>query len=385
MTSFFSRVKTQFWSSRLGGKLMASYFIVIVVGVVTLILAAEIVVPTTFSRHVVEMQQVMGGETTLGGISQLEEDLYNNYQSAFSEVLSLAAIAAVFGALVVSYFISRRVVVPIRQLMHASKHIASGHYDERVAVTGEDELGQLARSFNQMAETLNRTETMRRELIGNVTHELRTPLTSIKGYMEGLLDGVLKPTPDTFQQVYHEADRLQRLVNDLQELSQVEAIASDMPRQFIALKPLIQSVANRLQPQFEGKGVEMRLNLPDNLPSVWINEDRISQILVNLMGNALQYTPLGGQVTVAVGTNDAALNVTITDTGIGIPPEHLPHLFTRFYRVDKSRSRAGGGSGIGLTIARHLVAAHDGEIWADSPGHGKGSTFGFSLPLRKIK
>lgn len=384
MSSAFTWIKSKFWDSRLGWKLMASYFIVIVMGVITLAIVAEMVVPATFTRHVMEMEAIMGAGTDPARMAQLETDLYANYQSAFTEALTLAAIIAVTSAFLVSFLVSRRVVTPIRKLMHASQHIAAGYYDERVTVASDDELGQLAQSFNRMAETLYQTEELRRELIGNVTHELRTPLTSIKGYMEGLLDGVLPPTPNTFQQVYHEADRLQRLVNDLQELSRVEAGAFTMHRQFVAVGAVIQRIADRLHPQFEAKGVTLTLHVPETLPSVWADEDRLSQILVNLMGNALQYTPSGGTVTVSAAQKGDELHVTISDTGIGIPPEHLRHLFTRFYRVDKSRSRAGGGSGIGLTIARHLVEAHGGRIWVHSDGTGKGSTFGFSLPLRAV-
>jgi histidine kinase len=222
---------------------------------------------------------------------------------------------------------------------------------------------------------------MRRELIGNVAHELRTPLSTIKGYMEGLMDGVLSPEPTTYQQVYREADRLQRLVSDLQELSRVEAGAFELDCHPVDMAELIQYTATRLCPQFEEKGVQLNVDLPADLPRVQADEDRINQILINLIGNALQYTPTGGTVTVTAEKHPPELWVTIRDTGIGISAEHLPYLFTRFYRVDKSRSRAGGGSGIGLTITKHLVEAHGGRVWADSEGAGHGSVFGFALPV----
>jgi histidine kinase len=144
---------------------------------------------------------------------------------------------------------------------------------------------------------------------------------------------------------------------------------------------LIPQTANRLRPQFDEKSVTLTLNLPHKLPPARVDEDRICQVLTNLIGNALQYTPAGGTVTVAVAIEAKNLKITVGDTGIGIAPEHLPYLFTRFYRVDKSRSRAGGGSGIGLTIAKLLIEAHSGKIWATSPGEGQGSEFGFTLPL----
>jgi histidine kinase len=359
-------------------KLMASYLIVIVVGMITLAVAAESAIPTAFNRHLLGMQQMMGQQ--MGG-HQMVGDLFTNFRLAVTEALLIATIAALISAVLVSLFVSWRVVTPIRQMMQASRHVAAGHYRERVPVASRDELGQLAASFNQMADDLEQTEAMRRDLIANVAHELRTPLFSIKGYMEGLLDGVIPAQAETYQQVYREADRLQRLVSDLQELSQVEAGAFELQHQPVALQDLIQQIAARLHPQFEGKGVSLKLDLPATLPAVLADEDRLSQILVNLIGNALQYTPTEGVVTIAAQTEVNTLRVTISDTGIGIPAEHLPRLFTRFYRVDKSRSRAGGGSGIGLTIARHLVEAHGGQIWAASEGADRGSTFGFWLPL----
>jgi len=231
-----------------------------------------------------------------------------------------------------------------------------------------------------MAEQLCQIETMRQRLIADVSHELRTPLTAIQGSMEGLIDGVLPASPETYQIVYQEADRLKRLVNDLQELSRVEAGAYTLNLKPITPSHLIQSVVDRLSLQFEDKGVSLQTNIPTNLPNVLVDEDRITQVLLNLVGNALQFTPPDGSVT--INANQQATNVqfTISDTGIGIPPERLPNLFTRFYRVDKSRSRSAGGSGIGLTIARYLIEAHGGSIHATSQGADTGSQFIFTLP-----
>lgn len=367
-----SKIKT-----RLSWKLIASYLIVILVGVITLILAVEAAIPTAFNRHLLGMQQMMG---SMHGLEEMSSDLFTNFRAAVTEALLISTTAALVSAVIVSLFVSRRVVTPIRQMMQASQRIAAGRYQERVDVAGEDELGQLAHSFNQMAATLEQTEAMRRDLMANVAHELRTPLTSIKGYMEGMIDGVLPAQPETFQQIYHEADRLQRLVDDLQELSRVEAGAFKLERQPLAIGDLLQQTTAHLRPQFEEKNVSLRLNIPTNLPFIQADKDRLSQVLLNLVGNALQYTPSDGMVTLSATVQNPELIVSISDTGIGIPAEHLPHIFNRFYRVDKSRSRAGGGSGIGLTIAKHLVEAHGGRLWAESAGEGRGSTFRFSLP-----
>jgi signal transduction histidine kinase len=217
-----------------------------------------------------------------------------------------------------------------------------------------------------------------------VTHELRTPLTSIKGYMEGLVDGVLPAIPETFNQIHREADRLSRLVDDLQELSRVEAKAYSLDVRSVAVSNLVHTIVKRLSPQATAKRIILRSNLPADLPPVQADEDRITQVLLNLVANAIQHTPEGGDVSISAARQSDEVHIAVQDTGVGIPPEHLVNLFTRFYRVDKSRSRnAGGGSGIGLTIAKHLVEAHGGQIWAESRGEGQGSTFTFSLKIAK--
>jgi signal transduction histidine kinase len=316
----------------------------------------------------------------------LDQSLYTNFRAAVTEALGVASLAATVMAVITSLFVSRQVVAPVQAMMAASQRIADGNYAERVQVPGDihkgeqDELGQLALRFNQMAERLEQTENMRRQLIGDVTHELRTPLTTIKGSMEGLMDGVLPASDETYTQIYHEADRLQRLVNDLQELSRVEAGAYELHLKRAALAEVVQATIARLGRQFEEKGVALEAQVPADLPLIQMDSDRIGQVLLNLVGNALQYTPAGGSVRIQVVRLPGEVKVAVADTGIGIPPEHLPHLFTRFYRVDKSRARSGGGSGIGLTIARHLVEAHGGRIWVESQGTGKGSRFTFTLP-----
>jgi signal transduction histidine kinase len=366
-------------------KLFLSYLVVILVGVVVLSLTAELVVPSAFQRHLAAMGSMMS--SMMGGSQQaLDQSLFTNFRAAVTEALTLAATAATVTAVIASLFVSRQVVAPVQAMMAASRRIAEGHYEERVRVEGDipkreqDELSQLALSFNQMADRLERTETMRRQLIGDVTHELRTPLTTIKGYTEGLMDGVLPADEETYTQIYREADRLQRLVNDLQELSRVEAGAYELHPKKTSVKALVDLTIDRLGRQFQEKEVSITTQISPDLPPIQVDEDRIGQVLLNLVGNALQYTPSGGSVRVTATSKAGQVQIAISDSGIGIPPEHLPHLFTRFYRVDKSRSRQVGGSGIGLTIARHLVEAHGGRIWVESPGTGKGSTFAFTLP-----
>lgn len=370
----------------LSAKLFLSYLMVVLVGVVVLATSAELVIPSAFGRHLATMSAMMSGVDG-GSTNQLEMDLYSSFRASTTEALGLAALSATIVALAASLLISRQVVAPVRRMLLASQRIAEGHYEERVHVTGnleqgdQDELGQLALSFNRMAAKLEQVEGMRRQLIGDVTHELRTPLTSIKGSMEGLMDGVLPANEETYQQIYLEADRLQRLVDDLQELSRVEAKAYELRLKPTSVAHLIETAVVRLKWQYEEKNVLIEQDFAENIPPVQVDEDRMVQVLINLLGNALQYTPSGGKVSITASPKDREIQISIRDTGVGIAPEHLPHLFTRFYRADKSRSRAGGGSGIGLTIAKHLVEAHGGRIWATSAGLNEGSTFMFTLPL----
>ena len=377
---------TDYFRRHLGAKLLLSYMAIIVVGVVVLIIASQFVLPTTFNRHMAGMGMMngmMGGQGQgLGGPDAMSQ-LYIDFRASFNEALMYAALAAMVAAVALSIYLSRSVIVPVHAMSLASQRIADGRYDERVQVRGEDELAQLAVRFNQMAGKLDQVESMRRRLIGDVSHELRTPLTAIKGSMEGLMDGVLPATQETFQQIHTEADRLNRLVDDLQELSRVEARAYELEIRPLDVFSLVRTVTKRLASQAELKHVLLDIELAPDLPRVLADEDRAVQVLTNLVGNALQYTPENGKVTIFAKRIDHEVQISVRDTGTGIPPEHLPHIFDRFYRVDASRSRsrrAGGGSGIGLTIARALVEAHGGRIWAESAGEGLGSTFRFTLP-----
>jgi signal transduction histidine kinase len=370
-----------------GAKLFLSYLAIIGVGLLVLILASQFVLPAAFNSHMgmmlgqgAGMGNGMMGRNRNGTMPQF----FLDFRSSFNEALMYAALAAIVVAVLVSLFFSRRVIVPVQAMSSAAQHIAEGHYDERVQVRGEDELAQLAERFNQMAEKLNEVEATRRRLIADVSHELRTPLTAIKGSMEGLMDGVLPATAETYTQIHAEADRLNRLVDDLQELSRIEAQAYQLEIRPVDVSPAIKTVIKRLSPQAESRHTSLDHKIAASLPVVYADEDRLIQVLTNLTGNALQYTPENGKVSIAAEPTNGAVRFSVHDTGVGIPPEHLTHIFDRFYRVDKSRSRgAGGGSGIGLTIARALVEAQGGHIWAESPGEGQGSTFIFTLPVAK--
>ena len=377
----------RYFRSHIGWKIFFSYILVVSIGAIVLITASEFVTPRAFDRHLAAMSaaiaEMMNHEHSTVDLTQ---DLFNNFRAAMTESLTLAGIASLIVAIIVSIIVSRQVVAPIKAMMKASRYIANGHYDKRVFVKGNpekgelDELEQLAVTFNQMAATIERSENKRRQLIGDVAHELRTPLTNIKGSLEGLIDGVIPPTTESFHKIYREADRLQRIVADLQELSRVEAGAFELDIQPLSVEVLISDIRVHFEQQYKEKAVNLTTKIADHIPKVLADRDRIAQVFINLVGNALQYTSPGGTVTIQVTALQDKVQFSIIDTGIGIAPEHLPMLFTRFYRVDKSRSRASGGSGIGLTIAKHLVEAHHGKIRAESEGTGKGSTFIFTIP-----
>lgn len=287
-----------------------------------------------------------------------------------------------FGAVSVSLLLVRqRIIKPIQEMTEASLHFANGDYHGRLPAYDSIELNQMAQAFNQMAGHLEETEAQRVALIGNVAHELRTPLSNIRSTLEGLIDDVFPPDTETFLDIQHEVSRLQRLVYQLEQLSRAESGQFPVNKQWVDYAHLLQTTCERLRVQYDSKGVDLLLEMNSNLPNLQIDPDHITQVLTNLLGNALQYTPTGGRVTVQAFTKGDQLVTRISDSGIGMQPAELTRIFERFYRVDKSRARSSGGNGIGLTITRHLLLAHQGTIKAESAGLGAGSTFTFTLPV----
>ena len=347
------------WGLR--SKLIAAFLVVIVAAFLVLVLTLELLAPAFYRSHAVEMAQAMGGGTNGTQARALQDDLERGFNTALTQSLLLAALITVPLALVVSAAISKQIVAPVTRVSLASARIAAGRYAERLPNAGSDELGELTANFNRMAAVLEQTEARRVELIGTVAHELRTPLAGLKGYAEGMVDGVFSPAHASTS-IGREVDRLERLLGDLQHLSAVEAGAIAVRREAVQLDALTREVCMQLEPRFAHKRLELRCQT--DAVTVLGDADRIKQVLHNLLSNALRHTATG-MVTVCVTFQNHCGLLTVTDTGEGIAPEDLPNVFERFYRADKSRSRrddASLGSGIGLTVARHLIEAMGGSI-----------------------
>jgi len=291
-----------------------------------------------------------------------------------------AALLAGGAGIGLALWLSRRILKPVQALTTATRRMAQGDLDQQVQIASRDELGELARAFNAMAAELKRQEELRRQMVSDVAHELRTPLTNIRGYLEALQEGLIEPTPATIASLHGEARLLNRLVDDLQDLALAEAGQLTLRRQEVALEDIVQRAIDSIRPQAEAKQLRLGIDLPRELPLVEVDPQRIVQVLLNLLKNAVAHTPAGGEITVGVTRRDHWLEIQLSDTGEGISPKDLPYIFERFYRADKSRSRATGGAGLGLTIAKKIIEAHGGQIWAESEA-GKGAIFTFTLPL----
>lgn len=361
------------WIRSLRFRLLVIQLAVIVVGVVTLVIVIEPLAKTFFEGHLDSMNSMMEG--MMGGV--LARDLQSAFDNSLGRALVLSVGASTVTALVLSAFATRRILAPLDSVRAASRRMAQGSYGERVKAPAEVELAALAEDFNAMAEALDTTEQRRIRLISEIAHELRTPLTTIEGYLEGMLDGVFEPSEEILGASTRELRRIKRLTDDLSLLSKTEEAAQPLSPVEIDVAGLAAEIANRLRPQFEGEAIDLEVDAPPGL-MVQADPDRLTQVLTNILGNALAYTPAGGRVRVEAAEEDGAAAVRVTDNGKGLTAEQQDAVFERFYRADPS---APGGTGIGLTIARNIARRHGGDVSAESAGLGRGSTFTLRLPL----
>jgi signal transduction histidine kinase len=303
------------------------------------------------------------------------------FLSGVRRSLLLGALIAGAAAVLITLFLSGRIVRPVEQLTEAAQRMEKGDLSVRVAVESDDEIGRLAHAFNAMAGGLERQEQLRRNMVGDVAHELRTPLTNLRGYLEAARDGLLVPDAAYVDNLYEETMLLNRLVADLQDLALAEAGQLALTRRPSALAGIVEQAAAALRPQADEKDLTLGVDLPADLPQVDVDPERIGQVLRNLLSNAVAHTPRGGRITISAVAGEDMVSVSVSDTGEGIPAEHLPYVFDRLYRADKSRARETGGAGLGLAIVKQLIAAHGGTVTAASEP-GRGSTFTFTLPVQ---
>ncbi|MBI3750695.1 MAG: HAMP domain-containing protein [Chloroflexi bacterium] len=299
------------------------------------------------------------------------------FADAMRRAILAASVIAIATAAVVSLAVAARIARPIGAMADAARRIAGGNYAERVPEAEPDELGELAESFNAMASSLEMTERRRLQLVGDVAHELRTPLTTLDGYLEGLEDGVIQPTDETWRLLRSETGRLTRLVNDLGDLWRAETGQLTLASETVDLAAVARDVVERFGPVAAARGVTLETS---GVGAARGDHDRITQILANYLSNAIRHAPPGSEVGVAVSAGGGRARIGVSDAGPGLTPAQREAVFQRFYRVDAARSRVAGGSGIGLAIVTALAGAMDGRAWAESPGAGHGSTFLVELP-----
>ncbi|ORB62795.1 sensor histidine kinase [Mycolicibacterium tusciae] len=359
----------------IGMRLLIAQTMVLLAGAITTWVVAAIVGPPLFREHLHQ------AGVAAGSAEEFHADQAYQYATALSVGGAVAVSALV--AFAVSWYVSRRLQRSITEVASAATAVAEGRYGIRVSPPhlGED-FDSLAQAFNQMAAQLQAVDTSRRQLFADLAHEIRTPVSVLQAYTEAIEDGVRSLTPATTAMLRDQTQRLVRFAEDVAALAQAEESATSLEFADIDVAVLITNTAAALSGRYRAKAVSLSTHLPTTeLPPLWGDEQRLSQVLANLLDNALRHTPPHRRVDVHAGTDGTQLLLRVTDTGEGIAAEHLPHVFERLYRADTARTRDHGGSGLGLAIAKALVEAHGGHISASSQGAGTGTTFTITLPL----
>ena len=293
-------------------------------------------------------------------------DTHQMFLTAIHRYLLWASLAALALSVLCSYLLTRRVLRPLSQMAESSRQFAAGNFASRVEVISHDEVGEVGAAFNQMADGLEKIERLRKTMVADVAHELRTPLTNLRGYLEGLSDGVLPPKQETFTMLLSEILRLVHLVDDLSQLARAEAARSYLDRQPVNLTESIERMLSLYRPNLEAKQIRLKTDFVENERTLSADPDKLLQAIRNLLENAWKYTPDGGSLLVSTEQTGADVRVTFCNSGPAIPEREIPLIFERFYRVDPSRSREAGGAGIGLAIVRELIEAHGGRVGAES-------------------
>ena len=319
-------------------------------------------VPVVRQRHIVAAV-FLARPRQSGGLVGASKATASLLKSVWWQLLLAGAISAAI-ALALARLLARGMTQPIRDMAAAADSLSRGEYGTHVPVQSRDELGRLAETFNRMAGELESLERLRRDLVANVSHELKTPISALRAHLENLLDGVEEPDRATLQLMLGQSERLTRLIEELLDLSRLESGAVTLHLEPVLLEPLVDQVASEVQVA-RNHDVTFRNEVPEDLPPVEADRERVYQVLFNLLDNAFRFTPPGGSIRVSAFCRERQCEVSVQDTGPGIPEEHLQFVFERFYRVDRARARGDGGTGIGLTIAKSVVEAHGGRIWAE--------------------
>jgi signal transduction histidine kinase len=368
----------------LSTRLLAAQVLVVLAAQITAWVVASLVGPPLFHQHL-DRAGVRAEPETLAHVEEA-------FRSANALSLTVALLAAVGAAVIGSYTVARRIGRPVTDVADAATSVAAGDYATVVPPPGiGPEFDALARAFNEMAARLGSVEATRRRLLADLAHEMRTPLATLDGYLEALEDGVATLDPAVTDLLRDQTRRLTRLAEDVAAVSRAEEGQVTLSVRPVPPAALVEAAVGAAAAPYAERGLRLETLVEPGLPHVVVDAERIGQVLGNLLDNALRYTPAGGCVTVSArraeravsaGPRDQAgmVELTVTDTGAGIPAEHLPHVFERFYRADPARDRAGAGSGIGLAISKALVEAHGGRIAAASAGPGRGTTVTVRLP-----
>lgn len=355
------------------GRLLLAQALVLIAGGVTTWGVALIVGPPLFREHLRQ-----------AGVAHNSNEQFHAeqaYEHATAISIAVAIVIAGLIAFVVTFYLSRRLQRPIAEVVAAASSLADGRYDIRVASPQlGGEIDELAAAFNEMAQRLQAVETTRRQLFGDLAHEIRTPVAVLQAYLEAVEDGVKPLDPPTIRMLREQADRLVRFAADAAALAQAEEAHAAIASGWVDVHDLVTASTAAMTERYAAKGVTLTSHV-DAATQVWADRLRLTQVLGNLLDNALRHTPVGGHVTLSAEVVNADVVFTVVDDGDGIAAEHLPHLFERFYRVDAARVRDQGGSGIGLAIAKALAEVHGGHISAASRGPGTGSTFTVVIPI----
>lgn len=357
---------------RLRPRLIVSHLVVALAALGTVLVAISLVGPGYFA-------DAMGHRPGDPAGQAMDAATLAAFQDAVRAALLAGFGIALIAALMIALALSTRIATPVTRLVAAARRIAAGHYAERVPTSGGGEVEELADTFNAMAGSLEATERRRIQLVGDVAHELRTPLATLDGYLEGLQDGVVEAEPETWALLRRETGRLNRLVDDLAQLWRAEARQMPLTIETVDVSTLAANVIEQFQSQAGSRSQVISAHLPAGLV-VQADRDRMAQIIGNYLSNAIRYSPDGSAIAVSALRVDRGIAVAVHDQGPGLSPEQRDQVFERFYRIDASRSRALGGSGIGLAIVKALADAMGGQAWAESDGPGTGSTFLVSLP-----